>query len=165
YAKTGNSRFSSKIGQAYYGSQLYRQLAGIVVGNIPNQGIRWEDNENWQANLIFSGINQRLNVNVGYYFNRASNLLNAFPVSPIGGIDRIYMNGGAINNQGLEVDMNVAVIDNRNVSLTWRGNLSTLNSKVKSLVGGVITYPTQTKVVPGINARAKYPFAIYVPGF
>ena len=161
YAKTGNSRFSSKIGQAYYGSQLYRQLAGIVVGNIPNQGIRWEDNENWQANLIFSGINQRLNVNVGYYFNRATNLLNAFPVSPIGGIDRIYMNGGAIHNQGLEVDMNVAVIDNRNWSLTWRGNLSTLDSKVKRLVGGVDMLHQQADGVTRINRVGESPFSYY----
>lgn len=161
YAKTGNSRFSSKIGQAYYGSQLYRQLAGIVVGNIPNQGIRWEDNENWQANLIFSGINQRLNVNVGYYFNRATNLLNAFPVSPIGGIDRIYMNGGAIHNQGLEVDMNVAVIDNRNWSLTWRGNLSTLDSKVKRLVGGADMLHQQADGVTRINRVGESPFSYY----
>lgn len=165
YAKTGNSRFSSKIGQAYYGSQLYRQLAGIVVGNIPNQGIRWEDNENWQANLIFSGINQRLNVNVGYYFNRASSLLNAFPVSPIGGIDRIYMNGGAINNQGLEVEMNVAVIDNRDWSLTWRGNLSTLNSKVKSLVGGVDMLHQQEDGVTRINRVGASPFSFYGTNF
>lgn len=161
YAKTGNSRFSSKIGQAYYGSQLYRQLAGIVVGNIPNQEIRWEDNENWQANLIFSGINQRLNVNVGYYFNRASSLLNAFPVSPIGGIDRIYMNGGAIHNQGLEVDMNVAVIDNRNWSLTWRGNLSTLDSKVKRLVGGADMLHQQADGVTRINRVGESPFSYY----
>ncbi|MBD1420475.1 SusC/RagA family TonB-linked outer membrane protein [Sphingobacterium chuzhouense] len=161
YAKTGNSRFLSKIGQAYYGSQLYRQLAGIIVGNIPNEGIRWEDNENWQANLIFSGINQRLNVNVGYYFNRASNLLNAFPVSPIGGIDRIYMNGGAIHNQGLEVEMNVAVIDNRDWSLTWRGNLSTLNSKVKNLVGGADMLYQQENGVTRINRIGESPFSFY----
>ncbi|WP_190995563.1 SusC/RagA family TonB-linked outer membrane protein [Sphingobacterium micropteri] len=165
YAKTGNSRFSSKIGQAYYGSQLYRQLAGIVVGNIPNQNIRWEDNENWQASLIFSGMNQRLNLNVGYYFNRASNLLNAFPVSPIGGIDRIYMNGGAIDNQGLEVELNVAVIDNRDWSLTWRGNLSTLNSKVKRLVGGADMLHQQADGVTRINRVGVSPFSFYGANF
>lgn len=136
YAKTGNSRFSSKIGKAYYSSQLYRQLAGIVVGNIPNEGIRWEDNENWQANLIFSGLDQRLNVNLGYYYNRASNLLNAIPVSPIAGIDRIFMNGGQIDNHGLEVDVNAAIVDNERWSLTLGGNISTVNSTIKKLVGG-----------------------------
>src|SRR5690606_29478985 len=45
YSKTGNSRFSSKIGQSFYSGQLYRELAGIVVGNIPNEAIRWEDNQ------------------------------------------------------------------------------------------------------------------------
>lgn len=136
YAKTGNSRFSSKIAKTYYSSQLYRQLAGIVVGNIPNEGIRWEDNENWQANLIFSGLDQRLNVNVGYYYNKASNLLNAIPVSPIAGIDRIYMNGGQIDNHGLEIDVNAAIVDNEDWSLTLGGNISTVNSTIKKLVGG-----------------------------
>ncbi|KGE15144.1 SusC/RagA family TonB-linked outer membrane protein [Sphingobacterium deserti] len=135
YAKTGNSRFSSKIGQAYYSSQLYRQLAGIVVGNIPNEGIRWEDNQNWQANLIFSGWRQRLNVNVGYYYNNADNLLNSFAVSPIAGINNVFLNGGQIVNKGFEVDLNLAIIDNKNWSLTWAGNLSTLDSKVKKLLG------------------------------
>jgi len=135
YAKTGNSRFSSKIGQAYYSSQLYRQLAGIVVGNIPNEGIRWEDNENWQANLMFSGWRQRLNVNVGYYYNKADNLLNAFAVSPVAGIDKVFLNGAQIVNKGFEVDLNLAIIDRKDWSLTLGGNLSTLDSKIKKLVG------------------------------
>ena len=161
YAKTGNSRFSSKIGQSYYSSQLYRQLGGIVVGNLPNEGIRWEDNQNWQANLIFSGLNQRLNFNVGYYFNKASNLLNAFPVSPIGGIDRIYMNGGTIDNKGLEVEMNVAIIDNKDWSLTWRGNLSTLDSKVKQLVGDRDIIQLQEDGVTRINRVGETPFSFF----
>lgn len=161
YAKTGNSRFSSKIGQSYYSSQLYRQLAGIVVGNIPNEGIRWEDNENWQANLIFSGINQRLNVNVGYYLNKASNLLNAFAVSPIAGIDRVYLNGGQINNQGLELDVNLSIIDNKNWSLTWRGNLSTLKSEIKQLVNNSDMIEEQEDGVSRINRVGESPFSFY----
>lgn len=161
YSKTGNSRFSSKIGQSYFGSQLYRQLAGIVVGNIPNEGIRWEDNENWQANLIFSGLNQRLNINLGYYFNRASNLLNAVPISPIGGIDKIYMNGGVINNQGLELDLNLTLLDNRDWSVNWRGNLSTLNSQVKSLAHGQDIFHKQEDDVVRINRAGDAPFSFY----
>ena len=165
YAKTGNSRFSSKIGQSFYSSQLYRELAGIVVGNIPNEAIRWEDNQNWQANLIFSGIDQRLNVNVGYYYNRADNLLNAFPVSPVAGIDRVYLNGGRIDNQGLEIDFNLAVIDNKDWSLTWRGNLSTLKSTVKKLTNNADIIYSQADGVSRINRVGESPFSFYGPRF
>lgn len=161
YAKTGNSRFSSKIGKAYYSSQLYRQLAGIVVGNIPNQGMRWEDNENLQANLIFSGFSQRLNINVGYYFNRASHLLNAFAVSPIAGIDKVFINGGQINNQGLELDVNFAIVDNKDWSLTWGGNLSTLDSKIKRLVGNADILYQQADGLTRINRVGQAPNAFY----
>lgn len=161
YAKTGNSRFSSKIGQPFYSSQLFRQLAGIVVGNIPNEGITWEDNENWQANLIYSGFDQRLNLNLGYYFNKASNLLNAFPVSPVGGIEHIYMNGGEIHNHGLELDMNLTILDKKDWSVNWRGNLSTLHSEVKALVGGTDLLMQQPDALTRINRVGEAPFSFY----
>ncbi|MFD1768627.1 SusC/RagA family TonB-linked outer membrane protein [Sphingobacterium suaedae] len=161
YSKTGNSRFSSKIGRAYYSSQLYRQLAGIVVGNIPNQAIRWEDNENWQANLIFSGLDQRLNVNVGYYFNRASNLLNRFTVSSVSGIDNVYLNGGQIHNRGLELDVNLSFIENKDWSLTWSGNLSTLHSEVKKLVGNNDVFWSQADNVSRIQRVGEAPNSFY----
>ncbi|WP_241254855.1 SusC/RagA family TonB-linked outer membrane protein [Sphingobacterium sp. DR205] len=161
YAKTGNSRFSSKIGQSYYSSQLYRQLAGIVVGNIPNNKIRWEDNQNLQGNLIFSGFNQRLNVNAGYYYNRASHLLNAFSVSPIAGIDKIFLNGGQIDNHGLEVDVNFAFVDKKDWSFTLGGNLSTLNSTVKKLLSVDPILLQQEDDVVRIHQVGQSPFSFY----
>ncbi|WP_245893749.1 SusC/RagA family TonB-linked outer membrane protein [Sphingobacterium gobiense] len=161
YAKTGNSRFSSKIGQPFYSSQLFRQLAGIVVGNIPNEGITWEDNENWQANLIYSGLDQRLNVNLGYYFNKASNLLNAFPVSPVGGIEHIYMNGGEIHNRGLELDVNLTMLDKSDWSVNWRGNLSTLHSEVKALVNGADLLMRQPDGLTRINRLGEAPLSFF----
>lgn len=161
YAKTGNSRFSSKIGQSYYSSQLYRQLAGIVVGNIPSNEIRWEDNQNMQGNLIFSGLNQRLNMNVGYYYNRASHLLNRFSVSPIAGIDRIFLNGGQINNRGLEVDANFVFVDKTDWSFTLGGNLSTLNSTVNKLLSVNPILLQQEDDVVRIHQVDKAPFSFY----
>ena len=160
YAKTGNSRFSSKLSKAYYSSQLYRELAGIVVGNIPNEGIRWEDNENWQANLIFSGLDQRFNINVGYYYNKASNLLNAVPVSPIAGIDRVFVNGGQIDNHGLEIDVNAAIVDNENWSVTLGGNISTANSTIKKLAGGDVVMEQEDGVVR-VNRVGESPNSFY----
>lgn len=161
YAKTGNSRFSSRIGQSYYSSQLYRQLAGIVIGNIPNTGIQWEDNQNLQANLIFSGIDRRFNVNVGYYFTKSSNLLNVFPVSPIAGIDRVYINGGQIDNHGLEVDLNYTIVDNRNWSFSVGGNISTVNSTIKKLVGNQPIISDQSDDVSRIHMVGQSPFSFY----
>jgi len=161
YAKTGNSRFSSKIGQSYYSSQLYRQLAGIVVGNIPNTGIRWEDNQNLQANLIFSGFDRRFNINVGYYFTQSTNLLNVFPVSPIAGIDRVYINGGQIDNHGLEVDLNYTVVDNKTWSFSVGGNISTINSTIKKLVGNEPIISDQSDNVSRIQMVGQSPFSFY----
>ncbi len=161
YAKTGNSRFSSKMGQSYYSSQLYRQLAGIVVGNISGNEIRWEDNQNLQGNLIFSGLNQRLNVNLGYYYNKASHLLNGFSVSPIAGIDRIFLNGGQIDNHGLEVDANFVFVDKKDWSFTLGGNLSTLNSSVKKLLSVNPILLQQEDDVVRIHAVEKSPFSFY----
>ncbi|TJZ61131.1 SusC/RagA family TonB-linked outer membrane protein [Sphingobacterium olei] len=161
YSKTGNSRFSSKLSKSYYSSQLYRQLAGVVVGNIPNTGIQWEDNQNVQANLIFSGFDRKFNLNVGYYYSKSSNLLNMFPVSPIAGIDRVYINGGQIDNHGLEVDLNLSVLDNRTWSLAIGGNISTLNSTVKQLVGNSSLIVDQPDEVQRINMVGQSPFSFY----
>lgn len=161
YAKTGNSRFSSKVSKSYYSSQLYRELAGIVVGNIPNTGIQWEDNQNLQGNVIFSGFDRRLNLNVGYYYSKSSNLLNMFPVSPIAGIDRVFINGGQIDNHGLEVDLNFSVVDNRTWSLALGGNISTLNSTVKQLVGDRSLIVGQPDAVERTHMVGQSPFSFY----
>src|SRR5690606_4734599 len=51
--------------------------------------------------------------------------------------------------------------DNRNWSLTWRGNLSTLDSKVKRLVGGADMLHQQADGVTRINRVGESPFSYY----
>ncbi|WP_160066828.1 SusC/RagA family TonB-linked outer membrane protein [Sphingobacterium bovisgrunnientis] len=161
YSQLGNSRFSSKIGQSYYSSQLYRQLGGIVVGNIPNSDIKWEKNQNLQANIIFSGLNRRLNLNVGYYYSISSDLLNTIPVSPIAGIDKVYVNGGQINNHGIETELSLAVLRTNNWGIDISGNISQINSTIEKIVGNeALIYP-QDGGVSRINKVGEAPFAFY----
>ncbi|MCA5003868.1 SusC/RagA family TonB-linked outer membrane protein [Sphingobacterium bovistauri] len=161
YADVGNSRFSSKIGQSYYSSQLYRQLGGIIVGNIPNSDIRWEKNQNLQANLIFSGFNRRVNFNLGYYYNISSDLLNVFPVSPIAGIDKVYVNGGQINNHGLEAELALSVLSTDDWSIDLSGNISQVNSTIEKLVGNQSLIYNQEGGVFRVNAIGSSPYAFY----
>ncbi|QQT27167.1 SusC/RagA family TonB-linked outer membrane protein [Sphingobacterium spiritivorum] len=133
YSKTANSRYSSKLSQAYYSSQIYRQLSGIVVGNIPNTSLNREDVRNWDVSLIASLWKKRLNLSASYYHTTAKDVVQAVPVTPIAGIENMYVNGATLLNTGFEFDANLTLIEKKDFGFTIGGNLSTLRNEVKSL--------------------------------
>jgi len=135
YALTGNSRYSSNLSKAYYTSQIYRQLSGIVVGNVPNTSLRWEDNYTFDTKLDIALLNSRLTASVGYYNTLSKNLIQSISLSPIAGLEEAFFNGAAIKSSGFELDLVFAVVEKRNFGLTVGANISTNKNVVESLGG------------------------------
>ncbi len=161
YALTGNSQYSSKLSQPAYTSQLYRQLSGIIVGNIPNNSLRWEDNRNFDAAIDLGVLNKRIRASLGYYQTRSTNLVQARGASPVAGLGFQYVNGGEISNRGFEVDVSAALIEKRDVALTVGGTFSTYNSEVASLGGDQQRIHELADGVAMISAVGQAPYAFY----
>ncbi len=135
YAVTGNSRFSSNLSKQYYTSQIYRELSGIVRGNIANPDLKWETSNTMDAGVELSLFNYRLMLSADVYNTLTTDVIMPREISPVFGIDHMYVNSGEISNKGVELGLQLGLIDTRNFGFTVGGTLNKYKSRIESLGG------------------------------
>jgi TonB-linked SusC/RagA family outer membrane protein len=133
YGKTGNSRFSHTYGSYYYVSRLYQGIAGIVRNNVPNTEIKWEENLKANMGIDMALWRHRVQIKLGYYNNRATDVLMAGSESALYGTGVHYVNDAAIDANGFDLSLNVSPVCTRNFKWILGGNITQLNNKVTSL--------------------------------
>ncbi|NDV63655.1 SusC/RagA family TonB-linked outer membrane protein [Bacteroides sp. 224] len=135
YSLTGNSRFSSQMGGYYYSTLPYMYLSTIVRSNIPNVSLKPEKNASLNIGLDFSVLRRRLNVSVDYYNNQVSDMISSMPLSSVYGSIPYYANVGKMENKGIELSAQAALIRTRDFEWIVGGNISKSKDKIKSLGG------------------------------
>jgi TonB-linked SusC/RagA family outer membrane protein len=133
YSLTGNSQYSSKLGQYYYTSTPYMLVAGIVRANVPNTKINIEKDKTVNAGVDLTLFRNRIHAKGGYYQTKAEDVLMLATKSSALGSSPYYANDAALRNRGLELSLQAVVFANRDFRFTVGGNLTTLNSEVTSL--------------------------------
>lgn len=140
-ALTGNSRFSSKLGQYYYTSQPYQTIAGIVRANVPNTHLVPERDRTFQASADMAVLHNRFSLRAGYFSTLASDVLMQGRTSSVMGTSPYYCNDGQIRNRGLEAGFNIVPLLTRDFRLTLAASTTHLRSEVRSL-GGESSFKT-----------------------
>lgn len=132
---TGNSTFSSSMGQYYYNNQVFRQLSGIVRANIPNTQLEWEKSLSFNVGLDASLFNHRLDVSVDFYRSRSSDVIIGRMVSPVFGFASVMDNLAEIENQGLEFSGQYYALHQRDYHWVVGAVFSTNKNRILSLGG------------------------------
>ncbi|WP_162198160.1 SusC/RagA family TonB-linked outer membrane protein [Geofilum rubicundum] len=132
---TGNSHFSSSIGQYYYYNQVFRQLSGIVRANVPNTLLEWEKNHTLNAGLDLSVWNHRLDLSVDVYRGLSSDVILGRQVSPVLGFPVIMDNMAEIQNQGVELGWQYYVLNHQDYHWVLGATVSKNENKLTSLGG------------------------------
>src|SRR5690606_1790798 len=103
---------------------------------VNNPDLRSEETTSWEAGIEFAGIDRRLTADFGVYKTNSVNQIAEIEVSKATGGHFKYLNGGDIENRGVEVAIAFDII--RNNDFTWNAgiNWSKNISKVKSLPAG-----------------------------
>lgn len=133
YTTTGNSRYSSVLSKYYYESQRYREISGIVRGNIPNTELNAEINRTFSLSADLGLLNDRLAVTATYYLSRVDDVILPRQISPAFGFSTIYENMGEIENKGVELGFRITPLQNRNVTWNLGGSITFNKNKVVSL--------------------------------
>lgn len=140
YGATGNNRI---------GNLLYRQLYGvtgqyainhnILPGFAPNAlaspNLKWETNITSNLGIDLSFFNNRLQLTVDAYKNRANDLLLAVQIPPTTGYSTQLQNIGSTSNKGIEFQLNAVAVQNKNFSWNSNFNIAFNRNKVESLGG------------------------------
>jgi len=161
YGLTGNSRFSTKIGQYYYTSQPYQTIAGIIRASVPNMQLNAERDATLNVGVETSLFNNRLMLNVGYYNIKATNVIINGVHSAILGTTPYYSNEGEISSSGLELSLNLMPVYMKKFKWSIGGTLSTLSNEVKSLGTSSQFISTLSDDAEIVTTVGESPYAFY----
>ena len=113
----------------------YNSQPGIVLGQLSNPGLKWEETAQLDVGLDYGFLDNRVRGSLSYYNKQTSDLLLARPISATNGFTGFTENIGEIENTGLEFDIAADILTG-DFSWSLNANVSTINNEVKSLPEG-----------------------------
>ncbi|WKB82678.1 TonB-dependent receptor [Cellulophaga lytica] len=148
-----NGRWQTTIGPGYVVGQD-SQSGKKTWGGIPNPDLKWETTEQFNIGADFAFFNNRLKVTADYYKKHTSDLLRERLLSPSSSYDKMWVNDGEIENQGVEITLDGTMVNKENWGLNGMFIFSRNKNKVVSL-GNAVSSGLNTDALTGI----KYEFS------
>jgi TonB-dependent starch-binding outer membrane protein SusC len=137
YGKVGNNRINDYLfitsfrndGGYYYGVNN-QAINAYYIPALANEDLQWESTVNRNFGVDISLAN-RVDISVDIYRNTSSKLLLNGPISPTFGYTFQLQNIGKTSNKGVEVQVNAALVRQKN--FTWNANFNIAFNKNKIL--------------------------------
>lgn len=129
----GATSFQTGYGPPYYndGSNVNAK----VFNGLANNSLKWETTSQVDVGVDLGLFNQRFTLTADYYYKHTTNLLRSEPIALSSGFSLIEVNDGTINNKGLELAGNAAILQG-NFKWNVGANISFNRNKVISVGGG-----------------------------
>jgi TonB-dependent starch-binding outer membrane protein SusC len=146
YGVAGNNRIGDLLFQQLYGvTGEYALNHSVLPGYAPlalaNPDLKWESNVSQNIGLDLGFLNNRIQVSLDAYKNTGQDLLLAVAIPPVSGYSSQIRNLGSTTNEGLELQVNAAIFQQKDFSWNSSFNISTNKNTVTSL--GTITQQTR----------------------
>lgn len=138
YAEVGNSSIQGGnypyLGS--FGARPYGGLSGIAFSNTGNPDLFWETQRITDFGVDLGLFNGRLNLELAYWKKVNKDMVLGAPQAPSIGLpgNIINQNIGTMENDGIEISLNGAIIEKSNFSWNANVNFSTQNNKITALV-------------------------------
>jgi TonB-linked SusC/RagA family outer membrane protein len=111
----------------------YENIIGFSLGGIPNPKLRWEKTNTVEAAIEYGLLKNRITGSIGVY-NRTTNDKIANVLLPNStGVSSIRTNNGSMQNKGLETDLIVKVIQNKDLEIRIGANIAWNKNKILKL--------------------------------
>ncbi|HSD07683.1 SusC/RagA family TonB-linked outer membrane protein [Flavobacterium sp.] len=139
YGIVGNSEIGDYPAFGTYNSYTYGGVPTLAYSQTANPNLKWETSTKTDLGFNFSMFNDRLNLEFDYYNNVVDDLILKTPQSLSAGIPGNYINSnvGSLYNRGIELGINVLIVDNKDFRWKTNFNFSTLENKVTALASDV----------------------------
>jgi TonB-linked SusC/RagA family outer membrane protein len=140
FGKVGNISGVGDFASLFlYGAGVYNTNSTLFFNQAGNADLGWETSNKMDIGLAFGFLNDRFQVEMGYYKNDIDGLILNVPQSPSKGIpgNVLPMNVGSMYNKGLEFSITSHNINTSKLRWTTTLNLSTLKNEVTALAEGV----------------------------
>lgn len=137
FGSTGNDQIGDYgfLDSWSYTTYPYGGISGLYPTRVANPEYSWERNRKLEGGLELGFLNNRLSLNVNYYFNRSDNQLINFTLSPQTGFPGYTANLPAIvHNKGWEFE--ATSVNVRNDAFEWSTSANLTLSRNK-----LVEYP------------------------
>ena len=162
---TGNQNFQSNkaIGNySYYLQDIYmNKWDGVYPTNMPNSGLEWESKMDYNIGLDLKF--KRVSLTFDWYRSDTENMVTSISLPGSTGFRSVSENLGKVRNQGIEAQLNVQVLNNKDYFLNVYGQIATNNNKLLELSDAMRTYnENQRKAATELNRTV--PVNLYQEG-
>lgn len=131
YSITGNDDIGNYTSRLSYGAQNLLGVQGLVRTGVANPALQWETSRKLNAGIDFSFWNERVFLGVDAYQNTTSNMLVYRPLATVSGFTSMLTNEGKMKNTGVDVSLNVRIINSRNFK--WDAGINAAFTKNRIL--------------------------------
>ena len=141
YAQVGGDAPVFSVTNTYqYVNPFHGQPLSAAAVTNNNENLIPETNRSYEFGLEAEFLHNRVGLDLTYYHAKQINQIMPITSSSASGFSTYYVNGGAVQNQGVELSVNATPVAGRDFS--WKVNLNwSLNrNKVLSLYGGQPSY-------------------------
>lgn len=127
----GDYEYLQLLEAVYYGGGVAYQ-----VGNSGNENLKWETTFQYNAGIDAGFLNNRISATIDLYHKKTSDLLIRIPPS-LGQSNEQLVNVGNLENKGIELTINSAVIDRKNLHWAVGINGAYNTNRITSLYNNV----------------------------
>lgn len=138
YAEVGNDAESISLVNTYTRSSNFKGEPMYTLPNInKNSNLKPERTKSFEVGLETSTFKHRLGLDITYYKTNTVDQIVSAAVSSASGFTNAWVNGGNIENKGLEIQLTGTPVKNENFTWDIIVNWSNNKSKVISLPQGI----------------------------
>jgi len=135
YGLTGNAEIGDFAARGYYATNNgYAGHPGLVPASLPNPNLGWEKSAQFDINLDYAIIKERIAGTFTYYNKKTTDLLLYVNIPSSSGYGAILQNVGSLKNYGLEIALFTRNID-KAFKWTTDFNISFNRNKVLDVSG------------------------------
>ena len=142
YGQTGNQAISTYATVPAMAVAAYPVNGSLVAGYAEqtwkgpiNKNLRWETTDQADAGLDIALFDNRVTLNMDYYYKNTRDLLQQVNIESNSGYTSMYDNIGNVTNNGFELSGKFIPITNSNFGWTIEGNISTNRNCIHGLPG------------------------------
>jgi len=126
----GDYRYLNLYGPYTVGTP-YQNTAGLIVNNLPNPYLQWEETQKLQSGIDLGLFKDRILINANYVHNRSSNQLLSYALPSITGFNGIVENFPAtVQNTAWEFALNTTNLKTKDFSWSSSLNLTIPKNKL-----------------------------------
>lgn len=139
WGRNGNQAISAYQSLSTLGSMDYVNGSGLAAGFIPSRlgtsSLSWETTESMNIGLDISFLKSRITGELNIYRNNTSDLLLQRSISSVNGIQSIFQNIGATQNDGIEFALTSTNISTKKFSWKTTFNMALIRTRITEIYG------------------------------